>query len=488
MAQYIRGIDRDQPMLLPATVDDYISRDSPLRALDAFVDSLDLAELGFTVRGEGATGRSSYDPAALLKLYLWGYLKRSRSSRNLEEACATNLGAIWLTGNLHPDHSTISDFRKKHPVQLKGIFKQFNLLCLELGLFGRELVAIDGTFIKAVNSKANSFTKTKLKKLIGGIDKAIDRYLDQLDTTDAGDDDVATREADQAELQQKIERIRERRTELEGYLEQCEESDTGQVSLTDTDSVQLNKGDKRTVGYNVQAAVDEENHLVASVEVTRDGNDLGQLDAMAQQAKEDMGLEPDAPLKALADAGYGAGAELTACEDNNTETYVAIQKTKSENNGTYNESDFTYDAESDSYECPAGETLSRAADRQSRGVTFRTYQNSGACGGCPLKEQCTRGEFRRVLVSVHKPAVDAARERLAGAPGAMRKRGAIAEHPFGTIKDRAGRHELLCKGLELADAEMGLSFWAYNFTRVINIMGAEKLIEAIRNRKGQRAA
>lgn len=489
MAKYIRSADRSQPMLLPAAVDDYVPRDSPLRALDAFVDSLDLGGLGFAVRCEGSTGRSSYDPSALLKLYLWGYLKRGRSSRGLEDACASNLGAIWLTGNLRPDHSTISDFRKRHAGPLRSIFKQFNLLCLDMGLFGRELVGIDGTFIKAVNSRAKSFTKTKLVKLIEGIDKAVGRYLDQLDTTDAGDDAIATREADRAELEAKIERIKARKTELEGYLERCAQSATGQVSLSDADSVQLCKGDKRTVGYNVQAAVDGKHHLVASVELTQEGNDSGQLNAMAQQAKEDMGLEPDAALEVLADAGYGTGAELAACEDNKTVTYVAIQKTRGENNGLYNEGDFTYEAGTDSYRCPAGETLARQADRPGKGgAGFRVYQNARACGGCPLKGRCTKGEFRRVHVSVHKAAVDAARERLAGRPGAMRERGGIAEHPFGTIKDRAGRHELLCKGLGLAKAEMGLSFWAYNFTRAINVLGVERLIEAARGKGREQAA
>ena len=214
---------------------------------------------------------------------------------------------------------------------------------------------------------------------------------------------------------------------------------------------------------------------------------MNQLNAVAQQAKEDLGLESDAKIKALADTGYGTGAELSACETNNTETYVPIQKAKGETNGTYTENDFKYDTESDSYECPAGEVLNRAPDRKDGGG-FRVYRNPKACKNCPLKEKCTKGKHRQVLVSEHKPAMEAARERLARDPKAMRQRASIVEHPFGTIKDRAGRHELLCKGLELANAEMGLSFWAYNFTRAINIMGAEKLMEAIQNKESQKAA
>lgn len=483
MAQYVIGNSRDEVMLLPARVDDYVAPESPLRALDAFVDSLDLAKLGFPTRHEDSSGRSSYDPAIMVKLYLWGYLKRSRSSRNLEEACATNLGVIWLAGNLQPDHSTISDFRKTNGKALKKIFKEFNLLCLELDLFSRELIAIDGTFIKGVNSKDKSFTKTKLNKLIEGIDKAIERYLERLETTDEADVQAESKQLERVELEEKIQRIKDRRAEYEGYLVQCETSPTGQVNLTDPESVQLAKGDKRTVGYNVQTAVDAKHHLVASVEVTQDGNDMHQLNAMAQQAKEDLGLEPEAKIKAVADKGYPTGAELAACESNNTEVYAEPQKTKSETNGLYNEEDFSYDAESDSYQCPAGETLKRAADRTCSGATIRVYQNTGACKECPLKEKCTKGQFRRVHVNEHKEEIEAARKRLAEAPEMRQARGAIVEHPFGTVKDRNGRHDLLCIGKEMAGVEMSLSFWAYNFTRASNILGIGKLIEAIRTRK-----
>jgi hypothetical protein len=341
-------------------------------------------------------------------------------------------------------------------------------------------VAIDGTFIKAVNSRANNFTKAKVEKLIAGVDAAVARYLEQLDAGDGeGREIAAGGGGDGAALEEKIAKIKARKAELEERLAACAESPTGQVSLSDPDAVALCKGGARTVGYNVQAAVDARHHMVASVEVTQDGNDTGQLDAMAQQAKEDLGLAPDAPLKVLADAGYGTGAELAACEGNKTVTYVAIQKTRGEGNGLYNEGDFAGDPGADSYRCPAGQTLRRAADRQVCGTTHHTYQNSAACRGCPLKARCTTGAFRRLEVSEHKPVVDAARARLAGEPGAMRQRAAIAEHPFGTVKDRHGRHDLLCKGLELAGAETAMSFWAYNFTRAANVLGAAGLRDAI---------
>jgi transposase len=232
MAQYIEGTDRCQPMLLPAAVDDYISPASPVRAIDAFVDSLDLLVLGFKTRGDFSEGRSSYHPGTLLKLYLWGYLKRTRSSRGLENACAENLQAIWLTRNLRPDHSTISDFRKNHSPALKTILREFNLICFQLHLFGRELVAIDGTFIKAVNSPARSFTRVKLAKLIEAIDKATTRYLAELQQADQNDSPPGSgppsEKSEVPELQRKLAKIKERKALLTGYQTRCADSPTGQ--------------------------------------------------------------------------------------------------------------------------------------------------------------------------------------------------------------------------------------------------------------------
>lgn len=263
MAQYIGGDNRNQSMLLPAAIDDYVSPASPVRAIDAFVDGLDLAALGFKVRTDSSEGRSSYDPGTLLKLYLWGYLKRTRSSRGLETACGENLQAIWLTSNLRPDHSTIADFRKDHAAALKSILREFNLICFELRLFGKELVAIDGTFIKAVNSTTRSFTKAKIDKLIEGIDKAISRYIAALAEADEANSPVKSNECNAKELRRKLDKIKARKTVLEEHRASCAESPTGQVNLTDPDCRQLRKRGKSTVGYNVQAAVDAKHHLIS---------------------------------------------------------------------------------------------------------------------------------------------------------------------------------------------------------------------------------
>lgn len=492
MAQYIEGTDRYQPMLLPAAVDDYISPASPVRAIDAFVDSLDLPALGFKTREDFSEGRSSYHPGTLLKLYLWGYLKRTRSSRGLENACAENLQAIWLTRNLRPDHSTICDFRKSHPAAFKTILREFNLICFQLHLFGKELVAIDGTFIKAVNSPARSFTQGKLAKLIEAIDKATTRYLDELQQADQNDTPSSSRppssQSQVAELRRKLAKIKERKALLTGYQTRCGDSPTGQVNLTDADARQLRKRGKSTVGYNVQAAVDAKHHLIATVEVTQDPTDLHLLDPISQQAKADLDLPADAPLKVLADTGYGTGPPHSACEAHGTIALAPLHKT--DTNGLYNNDRFSHDPATDSYTCPQGKTLTRKADTKSRHSPegYHTYHHAAACHGCPVRAQCTKSPHRKLLVSIHHAVIVRSRERLAADPSAMRTRASLVEHPFSTIKDRHGYTGLLCRGIKHAAAEMGLSAWAYNFTRVINLVGLDVLLGAIQNRNAPQPA
>jgi len=476
---YVMGIARNQTMLLPAAVEDYISPENPVRAIDAFVDSLDLKQMGFRLREKGDVGRDGYHPGTLLKLYLWGYFSRTRSSRRLEEACEVNLNAIWLTGDLHPDHSTISDFRKNHASLLKQIFKQFNLLCMELELFSKELVAIDGTFIKAVNSKARSFTKTKLTKLMESIDKAVAKYLLELESADKKEQQATLNERVQ-KLPAKIEKMNKRRGELEELLKQCEESKTGQINLTDPESRQLRKNGQATVGYNVQTAVDDKHHMIASCEVTQEANDLHLLDQMAQQAKADLNLQEDADLTVLADKGYGCPVEFAACQEHQTQACVPMQKTPEAGDGSILEKDFSYQAQSDSYRCPEGKTLPRKADDMGdNGTGYRVYYEAKQCRNCPVLNRCTKGNYRKFRVNIHKAAMDAVQGRLKANPKLYAKRSALVEHPFGTIKDWNGGKDLLCRGLELAETETRLSFWAYNFKRALKVLGIKALMEGI---------
>jgi transposase len=357
-----------------------------------------------------------------------------------------------------------------------------------LRLFGKELVAIDGTFIKAVNSTARSFTKGKLDKLIESIDKAAARYIATLAEADGTEGQGKPDEGSAGEMLRKLEKIKARKLVFQDYRARCMQSPTGQVNLTDPDCRQLRKRGKTTVGYNVQAAVDSKHHLIATIEVTQEGTDQHSLEPISQQAKEHLGLRPDAPLTVLADTGYGTGSQHAACEAHGTIALAPVQKSRGESNGLYDASRFTHDAQSDSYRCPQGKVLGRKADTRTTdpGGGFRTYYDAAACKECPVRAQCTRSPFRKLLISVNREVLVRAGERLASLPGAMRQRAGLVEHPFGTIKDRHGHGGLLCRGLALAGAEMGLSGWAYSFTRAINLVGAETLLGAIRARMAAR--
>ncbi len=478
---YIQGADRAQTMLLPSTVEDYVSSENPVRAIDAFVETLDLVSLGFTMAGENTKGgRPRYSPGTLLKLYLWGYFARIRSSRRLEEACTSNLNAIWITGNLAPDHSTISDFRKTNAKALKSIFRQFNLICIDLQLFSRELVAIDGTFIKAVNSKSRSFTKNKLEKLLKTIDEKVEDYLERLDTIES----QSQPKADGEGLQRKIEQLKAKTQRYKELLKDCEQRPSGQVSLTDPDSRQLMKRGSHTVGYNLQSAVDEKHNLIATCEVTTEPTDHHLLHKISQQTKQDLSLEPNSALKVLADTGYHDSSELGSCQADNTTTYVPGQKTKSSGDGCIREEDFIHHPESDTYQCPQGKHLPRKADElRERGKGYRVYYQPSLCKGCPLLKSCTNGKYRKIKINFHHEALRKNSQRLKDNPTLYRKRAAMVEHPFGTIKDWNGRRDLLCRGLELASAETRLSGFAYNFKRVLKLIGMDGLMTELRGRQ-----
>ena len=491
MAQYVSGLDRSQPMLLPASVDDYVSPESPIRVVDAFVDSLDLVDLGFKTRTSDSLGRSGFDPATLIKIYLWGYLNRTKSSRRLEHACTADLTLIWLTGNLRPDHSTISDFRKHHPGPIKKLFREFNLLCRKLDLFGRELLAIDGSFFKAVNSKNRSFTKGNLAKMIARIEANIEKYLtrlDELDTEETPSPGQPDTDTPAQTLRQKIAGITKHREELQAHLADCQSNATGQKNLTDPDSVYLIKNGQSTVGYNVQSAVDAKHHLIVSIEATQDRADHQQLLPMSRQAKADLGLPPDAAIEIQADTGYHGGPALTICAAENSVTFIPARKTKSKTSGdgSIKDSHFIYDEKNDRYQCPQGKYLARKKDsigKKASHSSYRVYYTTSSCKDCPILGKCTKAKYRKYKVSHDREAVEAVAERLRQNPEKAKQRGSIVEHPFGTMKDRLGRDHFVCRGLALVGAELSLSALAYNLTRVIQILGVSKLLEAIRTWK-----
>jgi transposase len=472
---YIEGTPREQHLLFPDVIEEYITEDNPVRFIDAFVDHLDLDEAGFTRSQPASTGRPAYDPGDLLKLYIYGYLNRIRSSRKLEQEAQRNVELMWLLRKLAPDFKTIADFRKDNPKAFKKVFREFTLLCRKLELFGGELVAVDGSKFKAVNSKQRNFTKAKLKKALKEIDKKVERYLRELDEADQ--EATPSKRSSAKDLQDKIQQLKDRKGAYQELIKDLQESGETQISLTDPECRSMPKGQKVEVGYNVQVAVDDKNKLIVEQDVTNAVTDRDQLSKMSIPAKEALGVEH---LKVVADMGYYHGEEIKVCEENGVEPYVSKPLTSANRKwGLYGKEKFVYDPEEDCYRCPGGEELTFRFDTHELGRHIRYYATT-ACRHCPIKSKCTRNkESRRITRWVNEHILERMQERVDANPERMNKRKQVVEHPFGTIKHWNDQGHFLMRGLQKVRAEFSLSTLAYNVRRVINIMGASKMIEAL---------
>jgi transposase len=477
MAGFVEGVDRGQSTLFPALLDDYVAEDNPVRAVDVFVDGLDLDKLGFVGVQPLDTGRPGYHPRMMLKLYIYGYLNRVPSSRRLERECQRNIEMIWLTGQLAPDFKTIADFRKDNGKAIREVCREFVALCRKLGLLSAASVAIDGSKFKAVNARDKNFTEAKMKRRLERIDESIARYLSQLETADRHGDAVP--EAKTTRLKSKIEKLKEEIVRLNAINAEMMKSEDKQVSLTDPDARSMATSGKDTgiVGYNVQIAVDTQHHLIVAHEVTNVGSDRHQLSNMAEQARTEMGV---ATLDAVADRGYYEGEEIKACEESGiTVTLPKPQTSGAKAAGRFGKQDFVYVAADDVYRCPAGERLTYRFTGEEDGKKLRRYLTS-ACQTCELKAQCTTGHERRISRWEHEAVLETVQARLDHNPAAMGVRRQTAEHPFGTIKCWMGATHFLTQKLPKVATEMALNVLAYNIKRVTMIIGVVGMLEAMR--------
>jgi len=478
MARYVEGRSRSQNFLLPESVDDYVDENNPVRAVEVFVDALDLAQLGFGRAVPAETGRPSYHPSTMLKIYLYGYLNRVQSSRRLEREAGRNLELIWLTGRLAPDFKTIADFRRANGPAITAACRQFVALCRRLDLFAQAIVAIDGSKFKAVNNRDKNFTVAKVAKRMEQIDASIARYLATLDRADRDESDVTEDKA--GRLKEKIAKLRRQMQFLKEMERQVKAAPDQQVSLTDPDARSMATSGKGTgiVGYNVQTAVDTKYHLIVAHEVTNAGHDRTQLVPMGVSALQATGCKE---IIVLADRGYFNGDQVLACED--TGVLPCIPKTltsSSAKRGLFTLRDFFYDAAKDHYTCPAGQHLTRAAVRSDRRDDMDQYRHLTACFTCPLKARCTPEKLKRVKRWQHEGVLDAMQARLDRMPDAMGVRRQTVEHPFGTLKSWMGSTHFLTRTLEKVRTEMSLHVLAYNMKRVIAILGVGALMQAIR--------
>ena len=476
MKKFISGEDREQLALFPERLNDCISDDNPVRFVDLFIDELDLLKLGFDKVEPADTGRPSYHPSTLLKIYIYGYLNRIQSSRRLERETQRNLELIWLTSRLSPDFKTIADFRKDNGVAIKKVCGQFVLLCKHMGMFTESVIAVDGSKFKAVNSRDNNYTEGKLKARILQTEKRVGRYLEELDQADQQGD--ALPEARVDHLKTRLKEAKSLLSRLDGIDTQIKESPDSQISMTDPDARSMATSGKGTaiVGYNVQSAVDDKHHLIVAHQVTNHGHDRDQLTPMSVKAKEATGIENP---KVYADRGYYSSKEILDCEKH--DIVPMVPKTNTSNSkaaGRFDKKDFRYIPESDEYKCPAGEKATYRYTSKEKDLNIRKYWSS-KCLGCQMKSQCTTGDYRRIRRWEHEDLSDKMQKRLEHNPQASRIRRQTVEHPFGTLKMWMGSTHFLTKTIEKVSTEMSLHVLAYNMKRMIGIHGTLGLIRVI---------
>jgi transposase len=478
MKRFVEGTDRAQSTLFPECLEDWVDENNPVRVIDVFVDELDLGELGFDGIAPEATGRPSYHPSVLLKLYIYGYLNRVQSSRRLEREAGRNVEVMWLTGRLVPDHKTIADFRKDNGGAIRKLCARFIMLCRRLDLFTDLSVVIDGSKFKGVNNRDKNFTRAKMERRLAQIEESVARYLHQLDSADRQEPSEA-RTTKTTWLKEKIAKLKEEVQRLRGLKGRMLAAPDQQISLTDPDSRSMATSGRGSgvVGYNVQVAVDTNHHLIIAHLVTNVGSDRAQLAHMAKETKATLEA---ASLDVIADRGYFSGEEILECDK--AAITVTLPKPTTSNakaEGRFGKQDFRYVADEDVYICPAGEKLAYHFTNEENGLLLRRYWTS-ACQSCAIKHYCTTSKERRITRWEHEHVLEAVQRRLDEHPERMRQRRETVEHPFGTIKARMGATHFLMKTLPRVASEMALHVLAYNLTRVMNIMGIQPLMAAMR--------
>jgi len=475
---FIEGCGREQTILFPEVLDDYVGVENPVRFIDAFVRSLDLRELGFERAIPLNTGRPPYDPADLLALYIYGYLYALRSSRKLERETQRNVELMWLLRKLQPDFKTIADFRRDNKEAIRQVCRQFTLVCKRMDLFSAELVAIDGSKFRAVNSKDQSVTRDTVKEIMRETDEKIDQYLGELDSTDEAQG--VTSEARGGHITERLRDLQQRKTECETYLREMDRLGQNDLSLSDPDSRRMMMANRLTeVCYNAQIAVDEKNKLIVAEDVTNEPCDRYALAPMGRQAQEMLGVSD---LAVVADRGYTNLEQVKECLSMGIVPHV--EKTKNSNNyklGLFTKEDFTYDPATDTYRCPSGEDLRPIGwQRKRNGQRVTVYRNAQACRQCPIRQQCTRGPMRRIERQPDENIAEQMHARVAANPEVQRRRKALVEHPFGIMKQALNFRQFLTRGIGNVRTEFSLVVLAYNLRRVVNLLTVPAMIGALR--------
>lgn len=468
---HVCGQSRYQSTLFPEVLDEVVAADCPVRVIDLFVETLDLAELGFTKVEAEATGRPPYAPGDLLKLYVYGYLNQMRSSRRLEREACRNVEVLWLINRLTPSFKTIADFRKDHATAIVGVCRAFIRFCREQGMFGAELLAIDGTKIAAVASRKKVITPRRIAKMNEAIDRKIGEYLAAMDEADRQEPAAKAAAGDVAAA---VAALQAQRAKLQEQARELARKGLKQLVVGEHEAKLMRTPHGHMVAYNAQTVVDAEHKLIVAFELSNDGNDYQQLYPMAVAGKEAVAAEQ---ATAIADTGYSNGEHGERCARENITAIVPRPTTVNpEGRQYFTRERFAYDAESDSWRCPAGATLS------CRKLSYTQHKKeywTATCEGCALKSQCTEAARRVIVRDFYEDAREAMHQRATGDPTWMKHRREMAEHPFGTMKWLMGHPRFLVRGLKKAKAELALGVLSYNLKRVVNILGVPALLQAL---------
>jgi transposase len=465
MKRFIQGDNRSQGTLFPELLDDYISEENEIRVIDVFVDSLDLSSLGFTGIIPKHTGRPSYHPSIMLKLYIYGYLNRVQTSRRLEKETHRNVELMWLTSRLTPDFKTIADFRKNNSKAIVSVCRNFIELCRKLNLFDDAVITVDGSKFKGVNNKRRNYTKTSIKRRIEIAEKHVEKYLAKLDELDNKTDS-----SDSVPLVEKLTRIKTHLKTLKDIESKITSGETSQVSLTDPDCRAMKSNSiGRTIGYNVQTAVDTKHHLIVGHYVTNAVVDRAELSKIAKEAQTALGRKD---ITVLADRGYYSANEI---KRGMTPIIPKTQTSGSRNRNMFTKDDFIYDKEKDVYICPNNRELPYSFSSDERDKIMRGYVSIMVCKNCTKKGLCTTSKARRVKRWEYEERLDKMESQLQSMPNAMSLRQSTVEHPYGTIKSRMGATHFQTKTLKNVRTEMSLHVLTYNLTRMINIFGVKTL-------------
>ena len=485
MPNYKEGLNRNQQLLFPPSLDEYVDEDNPVRAIDSYVDSIDLAALGVFTSSSSSDGQPAYHPALLLKIYLYGYLNSIRSSRKLERELKRNVEMMWLCAGLTPGYKTIANFRKDNPKVLKQLFRDFVMLCRSIDLIDGEVVAIDGAFLRANASKNQLISEKMTHKDMESVDEKIKEYLNSLEYSDTSENKEITPVVNK----QHLDRLKKYKSKLSSNLHTLKERNVTQYCKSDPDATLMRKPAHHLMAYNTQIAVDGKYKFIVATDISTKGVDLDQLYPLATQAKEATGNKH---IKVAADAGYYNPKEIKRCVDEGIDVYVPIQdkQKKQKDKGKFPRDAFIYDETEDCYICPNDKVLKRRKTiYENNGIKrFMYFGTNSVCKVCPLRAECLpeKTPAKRLWRWEHEALITAHRTKMQTpeARSMIKQRAALAEHPFGTIKQKLGWSHFLMRGKAKVAGENALIMLTYNFKRLLNLIGIalfQKLIRAYKS-------